>query len=330
MTGLLFAGLVVPVASDAAVSSWETVVLEPLSPGESTRVGAVNNAGISVGSSGTTPVRWDVAGSPTALSVPAGCTRGDGRRISEGGVVLGAVTCGGHARSVHWLANGTAVDHPAGFFGLDYDDASGILVGSMTPGDGTAHAAAYQPGSPIIDLADGDAGDSFARAMQADGYVVGTLLTAPSSGNPGYQVAAGWYGPWAFPLVRTDIRSAAVDVNEAGFALVQVSEPGYNRGVLVAPGGRLIAIENGGVADDVVDLNNNGAVVGYRSTGSTAVGLIYVGGGSARLDELASPADATALGFHSPVSINDNAWVVGNLRSDQGVYTAWLLRPPTT
>ncbi len=305
---------------------WITIALRPLTLGQPTVVHDINSERVSVGSSGGpmgTPVRWDVAGAPTNLPVPAGCS-GAATTIAENGVIAGELTCSEapQDRQMIWFPNGTTLGSTSAAEVTAEDvEPHGIVVGSRDV-DGGTHAAALLTDRSVQDLEDSTAASSVARAITSFGYVVGHVAGLPGTGNAG-RIAVGWFGPYVFPLFDLAVPTSAVDVNELGYALVQIEADGATRGAIVGRTSTLL-LDDGGDADEVLDLNRHGTVLGIRTVGGERHGVWYVGPSTVvRLDSIVTSEERATWSYDAPVAMNDQGWVVGN---DDG--TAWLLQPP--
>jgi hypothetical protein len=337
------AGFGPSITADAAESPWTVVELQPLHEGDEVRVGDINDAGISVGTSepaggDRAPVRWDADGVPTELELEDGCAASAVVSISNDGHITGSGVCDDledHFTALIWQPDGTP-SHAGGLTHGESIDDNGVITGwDVHPGAGpdapnTLHAFAYLQGHPQVDLAEAGADNSIAFGHTSWGYVVGAL-----SGLPGLptDVAVGWYGPYLFPLLDTDLSSAAVAVDESGTTLVVTYPDGSTRqrGHLVAPGGRTVALNSAGDFDRLADVNGGAVVVGTKtvddkSTAAVAdddvVGTFYLGSLAVSFEDLVSDADVATYGLTFPTALNDSAWVVG---ADGG--TGWLLRP---
>jgi hypothetical protein len=328
--GLLLAPLPAAEAADPPPPTpWTTTELLPLAPGQVTQVAAMNNAGVSVGASGGVPVKWSATGTPTALTLPEGCPTGFATAIDEPGVIAGFVSCPSKPlQGIEWLPNNQVVLLESPMFVADIDD-NGITVGERNP-EGTAaeqQAFAFLPGHQRIDLPDVGT-ESGAVALTSFGYVVGNMAKVAGNNGPD-TTAVGWYRNTSFPLIKTDTTTEAEDVNESGVALVTVWTPGNTHIALVNPGGKITNLDSSGLADQGVDINNAGIVLGVRQVldGNGQAGQLYAFGISVRLDKLVNAADKDLWGFSDPTALNDSAWVVG---TNPTTHRSWLLKPPPT
>ena len=315
---------------EAPVADWQAVELQPLAEGHTTVVTDVDDDGVSVGSSGGKPVRWDEDGVVTALTLPEGCASGLATSIDGNGVAAGYVDCGStELKGATWTAANAVTTLQDPLYIADRTDG-GIAVGQRDPESGTNDTAFAFANGTRLDLPDFGAASSSANAVTEYGFVVGDVegvSSLPSS------VAVGWFGNKSFPLVRQNVATHAVDVTESAYALVQISEEGGKRAVVVEPKkGALIELSSAGKDDVVVDINEAGIVVGTRTTTGESpkqVGGYYtVTGSFLELQALATAEETAQFGFEAPAALNDGAWVVGN--HDGG---SWLLRPadePTT
>lgn len=309
---------------DTSTPGWEAVQLQPLSEGQHTVVTDLDDDGVSVGASGGTPVRWDADGTPTALTLPAGCATGLATTIDGSGVAAGYVDCGAtELRGVTWSAANEVSVLQDPLYIHDRTDG-GIAVGQRDPDSSSNDTAFAYANGTRLDLPDFGADSSSANAITEYGFVVGDVKgidTLPDS------VAVGWFGNTAFPLVRQNLSTSVVDVTESAYMLVQIHEEGGERAVIVEPKkGQLIELSSDGKDDVVVDLNEAGITVGTRTTdGETPeqVGGFYTASGSfLELRSLVTEEEQEQFGFEAPAALNDGAWVVGN---HDGV--SWLLRP---
>lgn len=342
LVGAVLAGLSLSPSVDAAPAEWTVTQLQPLQPGQAVEVLDINEAGVSVGSSGGRAVRWDPEGHPTALALPPGCRTLGATAIGDSGHIAGRGFCSGGANNgwaaLQWDPDGTARVLPAPAYFADGVDTYGTVVGTSIDttnpsggqGAGTSDPYAYLDGYPLLTLPDAGATQAAAFDLTDWGYAVGGVTGVP--GIP-QDVAVGWYGMQVFPLLPTGRSTVARAINEYGVALVESSEGARGQGVadirghLVAPGGRTIDLDHAGAADVVRDLNDAGIVVGTRVTSLSPLaghGRFYVGSLSIALRDIVSEEDSAEFGLDGPVAVNDSAWVVGTTADGRG----WLLRPP--
>jgi hypothetical protein len=345
VVALVAGGLAPTPEVDAAKPLWTVIELQPLHEGDQVDVVDINDAGVSVGTSepadgDPVPVRWSTAGVPTELELEDGCTFSYLRSISDAGHIAGHGVCEDvedHFGALIWQPDGTP-SHAGGLMHAEAIDVNGVITGFDLQPDASAElgyhpqAFAYLQGQPQVDLPDAGAPGSFAFDHTSWGYVVGML-----SGLPGVptNVAVGWYGPYLFPLLATELSSMAVAVDESGVALVVTYRDGSSagRGYLVAPGGTTVAVGTSDL-DRPRDVNAAAIVVGQKvlDDKGTATfdddlvaGVFYLGPQSVRLDELVSESDASTYGLTRPSALNDSAWVVGD---EDGA--GWLLKPPAS
>ncbi len=324
---ILLGGLALSPSVNAAETDWTVLRLQPLAEGDEVQVNDLNDSGTSVGESGAVPVTWDASGEPTELELPEGCHSFGGRAISDSGHIAGAGFCeeGGFV-AIHWSPDGEADIASAPGYQLEGVDEAGISVGfALEESDegNQPQAMVYLEGQPVLELPDGGAEQSIAFDLTSWGYVVGAVGGVP--GIP-QDVAVGWFGTQVFPLVSTGLNTAAYGVTEQGVALVGTYDDDFEsqRGFLVAPGRGPVALQSGGDADVVRDLNDLAIVVGTRITGDVQDGRFYLAGTSISLTDAVSDDDAAEFGLTRPTGINDSAWVVGYEEDGSG----WLLKPP--
>jgi hypothetical protein len=303
---------------------WQSVRLQPLAEGDATHVNQLNNAGFSVGKSGTKPVIWSPAGKATALPLPEGCTTGEATSIARTGLVAaGVADCGDGAADttgIVWTQDGaTKLEAPLGVRDVS---GTGFTVGQRSATNDNAFV--FVKGSPRLDLPDGGASSSEANAITEYGFIVGTthgVPTLPAS------VATGWYGNQVFPLLQVNVASEGIDATESAYSLVQITGTANDHPVVVTPQGGIVNLNSDGAKDVGVDLTENGFVLGYRQASADSeatVGVVYLNNGAAvRLDQLASSADTTTYGFDKPAAMNDGLSMVGNHGN-----VSWLLKPP--
>lgn len=309
-------------------SVWQVIPLRPLQPGQVTHVNGTSNDGISYGSSGDRAVWWDGAGMPHDLGTYAGCT-GVATGASGNNAIVGTITCPGRIWGLRWYhsyGGTTYADNPYPTEMRDIADSK-VAVGQIKGTDGKPHAFSEAQNQapkllPDVGLS------STAAATTTSGYTVGTVsgLDALAAGMPAH-LAVGWIGNQVFPLIPVPVETRAVDVNESGFALVQIAQPGDDRAVLVGPDGKITPLDSGGASDHVVALDGWNLAVGTRvTTQGATVGQWYAFGQAVPLSSTVSSADAAAWDLRTPTGINDLLWVVGNTADGR----SWFMRTPGT
>jgi hypothetical protein len=324
--GVWLAPTVLAEPGPAPAPDWDAIQLQPLDEGQHTLVTGINDDGLSVGSSGDTPVVWDADGVPSALELPEGCDEGLATTIDGSGAVAGFADCGAtDFVGLTWSAEGdvTVLEDPLVIH--DRTD-SGIAVGQRDPDSSTNDVAFAYANGQRLDLWDAGASSSSANAITEYGFVVGDVEGIPTLPD---SVAVGWYGNGVFPLVFADVESHAVDVTESAHTLVQIVDEDGARAAIVEPKhASLIELSDEGDDDVVTDINEAGIVVGTRTVTVDEVtvdegGFYTPAGGYVAFSEITSVEDQEAFGFEAPAALNDGAWVVGNHDG-----TSWLLRPP--
>jgi hypothetical protein len=311
-----------PVPAGAAAASWTEIELRPLHPGEDALVQDINNAGTSVGFSGTDAIKWDSSGNPTRLPLPSGCEQSLPWFINSRGDIAGFSLCGS-AQTVAtiWYANGTVSAEPA-MFPLAFND-SDVLAGATDAADG--HAVVTTPGNSPQRLGEGGADSSYVEALTNTHLAVGNVsYTNPSTGQV-RQAAVGWYGPYVFPFLPDNVNTThARAANDAGYVLVSIlPSVGGPYSVIVAPNGRVFPL-GANNQDEGFDINNAGGVIGLsRVAGAT----LYLYGASVPISDLLAPS-APIRDLLIPAAINDSFWIVGRSAS-QTNGRSWLLRPPS-
>ena len=324
-----------PSSASAATGTWDLVVLRPLNAGESASVADINNAGTSVGISGTNAVKWDPAGNPTLLPLPAGCTQAQAARINAQGDIAGTSQCGSSPEvATVWYPNGTITVAPSMYVGAfnNSDTLAGLQLPNPQAFEG--HAVLAAPGGTTQGLAEGGASSSEVTDLTNTYLAVGHVqYTSATTGLP-QDAAVGWYGPYVFPLINGGANSTdAVAANDAGYSVVTITPAagGLPYSVIVAPHGRVIPLTSG-TADEGTDINSSGVVVGDHQQAVpsdltiTTTPMMYVYGTAVALQDLLSPS-APAVDMQSASAINDNFWVVGSGSVSDTQTSSWLMRP---
>ena len=306
--------------------AWEVIRLQGLHEADPVAVSDINGHGQSTGASGPTPVVWDVDGNPTALPLPEGFSSASPTAINDDGDVVG-IAFGNvvPSQGIIWR-DGVPTLLGEHLYPRDVNESE-VVTGYTNEAapEPDAEAWVLVPGEDPIVLADGGSSSAQPAALTDWGFVVGTVF----GGGPA--AAAGWYGPYAFPLAPGYPGSVeGIDVTNRGHVLVQAEVPGGEASAILTPGGGVVPLAYGGRSDAAVDLNERGVAVGQRFVpgNDRPRGVLYAYGSALPLDDLTTAeARGAVWDLDWPQAVNDDTWIVGMSWYDQH-RRGWLVRPP--
>lgn len=326
----LLAGLLAPVAPAQEVTAvpavpWEVLRLQPIHESDDVWVRDINEHGASAGESGPTPVTWDTEGRPTALPLPEGFSSATVTALNDQGDVVGlAFHTTQASQGILWHDGAPTLLGPH-LYPQDVNE-HGVVVGWTMGGPDERRGWVHVPGAGQSLLPDGGAYEAQPVAVGDHGYVVGTVFAT------GGARAAGWYGPYAFPLLPgVPWMQEALDVTEAGHVLVRVGLPDGWASAIVTRSGQVVPLAYAGRSDSAIDLNEAGLAVGQRFVPGTdsPQGVLYAYGQALDLEALTTPEAARSVAgdLLYPTALNDDAWIVGVSWFSQ-LQRGWLVRPP--
>lgn len=204
-----------------------TTVLKGLSGEGGTRAADINNAYEVIGTSGTTPVRWDSGGRITALPAPSDLSIIHMREITDSGFIIGDGYRddhqGGYLRvAMLWNRQGNLVELrnlPGSSHTHAADvNSSGTVVGTAMTTDGQQHAVRWDPQGRITTLPKRPGGEfSYAAAINDHGTVAGYSDVVIAGTH--FTHAVKWDAAGQLSVLgglRSAVNSRALAINNAG------------------------------------------------------------------------------------------------------------------
>jgi probable HAF family extracellular repeat protein len=276
-------------------------LLEPGGPDAFGQAVAINDRGVTVGSSGFWPVRWR-RGEVAPLTAAAPAFGGWGEAINDRGEVI--VHRSGQPLSRWVRGRLTELDlgpDPTRWYLVGFNDRGQALIES--PASSGSTVALWQPDGSFTPIAPPEGYAVVPADLSGAGHVAGSLRPVDPAGQPGYR-----------PFVWKDGRltvlgelGVARAVNRRGqvAGIVPTSEHPLGAAVVWDDGEEINLVPDSFPASFVTDINDRGQVIGTLGEGpNRAHGFLWDDG---ELTEIPAPSGPLL----TPDQINERGQIVG-------------------